>query len=283
MRIEIVTFNEAEYWAVQRLLDEIGAAGSSAWGRSGPDAIARTYGATEWRITHVPLRGQGNVVAGAQLAQHYETSNRPDYVVFYGCAGCVNRDDLESVFLVHTAKYLSLGTVERATALSERVTLKNKWLCHVEPPEPHVDPIEPVRFPLCDGSGSLNIPYLTGIDTARVACTDKVLRITPRPSPAPVRNAPPSDRYVKAEWTYAEALGLMADTPGTVIVEMESFGIGSIARAMNFVSNVLVLRITTDSLDDHAGSDDAQRALLMRGRHVLGRVITTLFDGGSQM
>lgn len=138
--LAVVSFNLNEARAVDMLLDDLVTGVPSPW--DGERAIRRPYGAEEWHIEHVPLAAQGNVLAGAQLAEFFTDHDPPDYVVFYGCAGALNRADANSVFLVQHANYLSLGTVERSAGPLEKVTLKNKWLCHVTPQE--VDPLESV-------------------------------------------------------------------------------------------------------------------------------------------
>jgi hypothetical protein len=59
----------------------------------------------------------------------------PDFVVFYGCAGVLQKEHTRSVFLIEAVNYLSLGTVVGVGASTdEKVALKNKWLCHTPPP-----------------------------------------------------------------------------------------------------------------------------------------------------
>jgi nucleoside phosphorylase len=222
----------------------------------------------------VPLAAQGNVLAGAQLAEFFTDHDPPDYVVFYGCAGALDPADANSVFLVQHANYLSLGTVERSAGPHEKVTLKNKWLCHVTPRE--VDPLESVSFPMTMPTSGLDLCAVSDIPPARVAATDKVLRIGLGVAPTPVSAGPPHAAYAKAEWSYGEALALVAQAGDAVIVEMESYGIGRIARALKFDERVVVLRVTTDSLEDHANSDHEQRNLLERGRAALGLVLAIL-------
>lgn len=56
------------------------------------------------------------------------------------------------------------------------------------------------------------------------------------------------------------------------------YGIGLIAQALHIEDQVVILKVTTDTLRDHADSADQQRALLERGRRVLGHVVAALFD-----
>ena len=89
---------------------------------------------------------------------------------------------------------------------------------------------------------------------------------------------PPHPLYAKEEWTYGQALALMNNLGVNVLVEMESYGIGLIAQALHIEDQVVILKVTTDTLRDHADSADQQRALLERGRRVLGHVVAALFD-----
>lgn len=278
--IDVVSFNANEANAVDRLLSDLASGAPSPWQRDGPDAIRRTFGPDEvWQLEHVPLLAQGNVLAAARLAEFFQDHTKaPDYVVFYGCAGAIDSTYDASVFLVQDVNYLSLGTVEPA-ANGERVTLKNKWLCHLDPAA-DVQPLDVVVFPACTPGGSLDVSDLSGIPRARVAATDKVVRVGPAPLPAPVRLAPPQDRWQKADWTYGQALGLVAQSSSVVLVEMESYGIGRIAQALKIADRVVVLRVTTDALTDHAHTSARQRRMLEEGRHVLGRVLATLFTRG---
>jgi hypothetical protein len=275
--IQVVSFNSNESAAVELLLDDLLTA-SSPWSRSGEHGIERPFGEDDWRIEHVPLRAQGNVAAGAQLVEYFREHKPQDYIVFYGCAGALIPTDMRSPFLVQRANYLSLGTVEDGADGNERVTLKNKWLCHLRPPSKD-PPLRTVEFPLCiAGDAAIDLCRLSGIPPARVAATDKVIRIKPGLAPTPTVNSPPHDEYAKAEWSYGAALGLMTSVPGPVLVEMESYGIGRMAQALQVEKRVVVLRITTDELSDQASSDTQQRDLLARARPFLGRVIVLLFD-----
>jgi nucleoside phosphorylase len=223
------------------------------------------------------MLAQGNVIAGAQLAEFFADRVAPENVVFYGCAGALRPQDAASAFLVEYANYMSLGTVQPDGA-RERVTLKNKWLCDLDPPG-DVEPLSAVAFPLTiAGRAAIDVRALSGLPVARVVATDKVLRVRPEPAPAPMVSAPPRDLYAKDEWTYSQALGLWVGGGGPVLVEMESYGIGRIAQALHIADRVVVLRVTTDTLADHADSDADQQALLIRARHLLGRILAILFD-----
>jgi hypothetical protein len=276
-RIVVVSFNGNERTAVDELLSDICTGAPSPWARDGELEIARSFDGTEWKLEHVPMLAQGNVIAGAQLAEFFADRAFPDYVVFYGCAGALRHEDSASAFLVRFANYLSLGTVQ-PDGPRERVTLKNKWLCDLDPPG-DVEPLPAVSFPLTiAGRAAIDVRSLTGIPVARIVATDKVVRVRPTGVPAPVVSAPPRDLYAKEEWSYAQALGLWMGSGEPVLVEMESYGIGRIAQALQISDRVVVLRVTTDTLADHADSDLAQRDILLHGRALLGRLIAILFD-----
>jgi nucleoside phosphorylase len=278
--ITIVSFNDNEAAAVEALLDDIAPPGGMhPWGRAGSAALRRAFGEDEWRLEHVSVRAQGNVVAAAQLAEIFsDREKKPDYVVFYGCAGAFRQEHARSAFLVQHANYVSLGTVREKGGV-EIVTLKNKWICILDGTTVEVAPLPIVDFPMVLPSrGPLDVSALSGIPGARVIATDKVIEIPPGKAPAPAAPSPPADRYAKAEWTYAEALGLWAGASDAVIVEMESYGIGRIAQALKLDDRVVVLRVTTDSLTDKGGSDAAQETLLHDARHLLGHLIAVLFN-----
>ncbi len=278
MRISVVTFNENEQAAVERLLDEL-ADGTAPWGREGRTTIKRDFGEDVWTLDHVALLGQGNVVAAAELARQYRsTKGTPDYVVFYGCAGALDEVNAGSVFLAESVNYLSLGTVDPGHTGDEQITLKNKWLCYTDPPA-GVEPLLPIKFPLVK-QDSQTLKKLAPLSTARVAATDKVVHVLPRKAPIPVNPPPPRAEYEAKPWTYAQALGLIADSGEDVLVEMESYGIARIAKSLEILNQVIVMRVTTDALVDHGVDDDhcdPQATLLMEGRAVLGHLLACLF------
>ena len=290
MRIGVVSFNENEAFAVDSLLSDLASGAPSPWRREGPQAIARDYGTDTWRLEHFSLLAQGNVVAAAALAAQFAGTNpKLDFVVFYGCAGAVEPLDVGEVFFVQRAHYLSLGKVapigtEGDGEDGELVTLKNKWLCHLLPPV-DAEPLAPGVFPLCSNSGPVDIPAITGLPTARVAATDKVVTVPVGVAPEAKEPGPPHDLYEKKEWTYGEALGFVAETAGPLLVEMESFGIARVAEALDILDRVVVLRVTTDRLVDHSRpvgpqGEDRQRRLLLQGRAVLGYLLAKLYEPG---
>lgn len=281
--ITVVSFNENEANAVEMLLDELLARADSPWrkGRGRLRPVIRDGGADlRWSIQHVALRAQGNVIAAAQLAAEFARVDSPDFVVFYGCAGAIHPSHQASVVLVKSVNYLSLGTVEDHAG-AERVTLKNKWLCHLRPPG-DVEPLGQALFPIAGGGAPVDLCALSGLPTAHVAATDKVIRVRPGVAPDRLANPPPHSLYASAEWTYGTALGLvLQDNIGTpVLVEMESYGIGAIAAALRFEERVVVLRVTTDALTNHSGPDGhaRQRDLLEQGRAALALVLLRLLD-----
>ncbi len=279
MWISVVSFNQNEQRAVDQLLSDLASGAPSPWRRSGEQTIERDFGEEVWKLQHFPLNAQGNVVAAVRLAELFAPLRKvPDFVVFYGCAGALEKEHTRSVFLVEAVNYLSLGTVVADGAGGETVTLKNKWLCHTPPPS-DVRPLPLGIFPLCSGSGSFDLRALSGLPGARVAATDKVIRVGRGSAPAPTVAGPPDTYYAKNEWTYGDALDFVASGHEKILlVEMESYGISRIAEALNIQDRVVVMRVTTDALTDHGKSDDDQHSLLMQGRTVLGHLLASLFS-----
>src|SRR5664280_2284639 len=108
--VAIVSFNANERDAVDHLLRDLVSGAPSPWRGAGVRSIERDFGSDLWRLEHFPLLAQGNVVAATQLAELFRGRQRPpDFVVFYGCAGAIESQHTESVFLVKTANYASLG------------------------------------------------------------------------------------------------------------------------------------------------------------------------------
>lgn len=285
-RVEVVTFTATERAAVSTMMTELEAAG---WSRvrgvpqtHGRD-LQRPVGSQDdsWRLTHTALRAQGNVVVGAELARTF-TGRRtpPDYVVFFGCAGAIHEANVGGAYLVAEPRYLSLGTVDHrhgGAPGEELVTLKNKWICaHVDDSDVYALPTE--VFPLVGGSGTRDLRAETGIDPARVLATDKVVRVPPGAGPPPGSDGNPNV-WPKAEWTYGEAMAHVIETSSglDVLVEMESYGIAAVTRALSLGEKVVVLRIATDALADKTATDGEQGALLMNGRLALLELIKALF------
>ena len=66
----------------------------------------------------------------------------------------------------------------------------------------------------------------------------------------------------------------------TTLVEMEGYGVASVSGAADLLERVVVLRVPTDCLADHANSDTAQAKLLLDGRAALLRVLHVLLWPG---
>jgi nucleoside phosphorylase len=279
--IGVISFNRNEMLAVEKLFLDMVNGPKSPWTFTEDRMIERNYGdGVAWILEHVPLLAQGNVVAAAELATFfYLREKEPDFVVFYGCAGAASGKDVGSAFLIEAVNYLSLGTVEKRKDGGEMVTLKNKWLCYTEPPA-DARPLPLARFPLCSAGEPINFSTLSGIPAARVAAADKVVCVPPSTPPPIAASGPPHDAYSKEKWSYGEALALVTRSNETVLVEMESYGIARLAQALDILDKVLVMRVTTDTLEDHGSTDDDQVALLMEGRHVLARLLLVLFTFG---
>ncbi len=280
MRINVVTFNDNERDAVEALLNELASGNRSPWARQGQLTIHRPYGDTQWTLSHIPLLAQGNVVAAAELARQYASAfDRPDFVIFYGCAGALDADNGESVFLIEDVNYLSLGSVDSDDNGGERIELKNKWLCFTDPPS-GVDPLRPIRFPKVNGEAP-NLTELSGLPSARVAATDKLIHVGASASPSPTSPGPPYPTYKEGKWTYGQALDHIATSGDDILIEMESYGVGTIADSLGILEHVIVLRVATDTLTDHGkereDGRDPQAELLMDGRWILGHLLACLF------
>ena len=271
LRIDVVTFNENEFRAVDALFDDLGQQ-PTVWSRQGPEAL-ETSEPRHIVLRHRPMRAQGNVLAAAKLAEAFADQQRqPTFVVFYGCAGSANASSVGSAFLVGHVSYASLGTVSPSGA-NEVVTLKNKWLCWTDPKD--VDPIESIEFSASVGTGALDLVAATSLERAHVLATDKVIRVGASTPPVASVPGPPTRKYLKEEWTYGQAIAHAQEQAGGVplLVEMESFGIGAVATALSFKDSVVIVRVVTDDLVNHATSDAQQAAHLMAGRVALSRVL----------
>ena len=276
LTFSIVTFNTREASAIDALFDQIIAFGG--WRRRGPNRVYTGKGAFTLVLRHIPLNSQGNVVAASSLAQLFDESNvDEDFTIFYGCAGVVEPRWVDHVFLVGEVTYASLGTVSMTapSGPSEQVTLKNKWICHTSPKE--VEPLPAVSFPSVLGHGAINLSRITGIEVAHVMATDKVVKVGASASaPGPLLHGSAHKSYSKQDWTYGDALAHVKDNCGgrPLLVEMESFGIGMLAKALKVEDRAVVIRVTTDSLVDHLGSDPQQAAMLLKfNRAVLAVII----------
>src|SRR5437867_8817805 len=279
LRVEIVTFNDNEGAAIECLFDDI-LSPPSSWGRRGRDTIVLRSG-RDYVLRHVALRAQGNVVAAARLAELFaDRKPCPDYVLFYGCAGALDPNDVGHAFLVGQVSYASLGTVASATSgspVSEHVTLKNKWLCDTNPHE--VEPLASVSFREALGDGLIDLRAATSLTPAHVVATDKVIKVAAASAPpAAQRPGPPRPIYKKDEWTYSHTLAFARhqSAPLPVLVEMESFGIGMVAKALKYEDRVVIIRIVTDDLLNHATSDLQQQQFLRVGRIAVARLLKAI-------
>jgi hypothetical protein len=282
--IEVVTFTDTEKAAVRDVLERLQHAG---WKKSRstphfPTGVERPCGNDgQWKLTHTALGAQGNMMVSVQLAYafHGRAGPPPAYVVFYGCAGTIDEDDLASVYLVAETTYLSLGTVKRGEgAISEQVTLKNKWIC-ADVHEAGVRAFPREVFPLAGGAGSRDLLKETRIPPARVLATDAVIHVPPCAAPpADKRVEPPL--WKKGEWTYAQAMAHVASRRAgmAVLVEMESYGIARATRVLGLGEQVVVMRITTDVLGKKEATNAGQAKLLMDGRLALLLLLRVLFD-----
>lgn len=271
--IHLVTFNHREAAAVDQFLDDL-TQPPTVWMRRGSQSLV----AGRFKLKHVTMSAQGNVVASAYLAAEYAKPSPPDFLVFYGCAGAADSKDVGSAFLVEAAMYLSLGTVSPHVSLSEEVTLKNKWLSEHDPRD--VTPLRTIGFPLSASSGSIDLAHITDIPKAHVAATDKVVKVGLGTVPQPLQSKFGVPVYTKGEWSYRDALAFAKDraTPAPLLVDMESYGIGLLADELGLLDRVAILRIATDALADHSASDSAQSMMLLQGLQALAVLVLALFQ-----
>lgn len=285
-RVKIVTFNQNESDAVTELLDDIRNVPGSPWsGTTAPQVTIRRSapGGNNWIVEHDHLRAQGNVLAGMKLADYFHTHRaRPDYVLFYGCAGATDSAWKDKFFVVRDVVYMSLGTVESRAGV-EHVVLKNKWICHVDNPQADA-PLAASQLAMGrGGNGRVNVLAISGMQSARVAATDKVVKVAVDSPPTPETPGPPHDVYKNGGWSYGQALGHIVDEAKLsipVIVDMESFGIAKAAEALGVDDRVVICRVTTDALSDHgtSGNNNNQKAQLSAGRAQLARVLLALLN-----
>jgi hypothetical protein len=269
--IQIVTFNDEEHAAVQEFMDEL-AEPHSVWRRKGEDRLIAPDICVLW---HTRTPAQGNVMACAHLVMEFERTSPPDFLVFYGCAGAADRSPLRSGYLVEAVLYLSLGVV-RPHSGGEEVKLENRWLDWHDPED--VTPITPVSFRLSSNGARGDLVRLTGIPAAHVASTDKKIQVRPEPPPEPLEQSFGRRVYRQEAWSYGTALGYATDVAATnpLLVDMESFGIGKAAEAMNLQDRVIILRVVSDLLIDRGKTD--KEVILSDGIAYLARVVLALAD-----
>lgn len=278
--VRVVSFNDNEAAAVDELLNELALSGIWTWDSVGENdrLLFRPVGADRWEIEHVPLRAQGNVVAAAALADFVAQTRRPLAVlVFYGCAGVSKKGLLNSVYLVRGTTYVSLGKVSRRRKQPDHecATVANKWITTVI--DSDVAPLPTVRLSSKVGGGLVHLARELPCSVAHVAATDKVVCVD-------LDDVPPRDddgEFKKGQWSYAQGLAYVEEQQrdASVLVDMESYGIARMTRALGVAHRVVIMRISTDTLGDHSGSDCNQAYRLRQGRHVLGSLIHAVFTG----
>jgi nucleoside phosphorylase len=276
MAITVITFNRDEQAAVDTLFELMREKTSEGWGGNNTK-MERRAGRQTWTLEHKPLLSQGNVVAGAALAELFTTfPKRPDYVVFFGCAGALNSDHMGKVFIIDGVNYLSLGAVDPSCLIGEKVTLNNKWLCETEG-SVGVGPLPRTAFPLMTAHGPVDLPKLEGVGRAHIAATDKVVRVAAGKAPYPASNG----KYAQGPWSYAQALGHVAESvEGAILVEMESYGIGRAAYSLGILDQVIVMRVVTDLLADKNSTDGSRGELMKERIAPLGDLLRKLFTLG---
>lgn len=270
LRVSVVSFNANEREAIELLLNnDLAQAG---W----------RYGAGEWRdpsgtviVAHAALLAQGNVIAGAELARS-TVVKKSDYVIFYGCAGGVSDAAIGDVFAVSGVTYMSLGSVRDAGGGLETVRLKNRYVAPIQGAEDRR--LRSIAMPT---TGLFNfVINAAKMRSCFALSTDKVVKVSPGHVPSHVGATPAGKTFDDEEWTYAATAAYLAEcSAGTpVVLDMESYGGLAIADAILSLSKVLVIRVVTDSLGDHDGSDARQARLLARGRLAVLEVITLLTE-----
>lgn len=127
LNVTIFTFNDNEADAVDYLLDlYLGGTKATAgvWSvpRRHSDTIIGTLNPSgpapmTVAIRHKPLRAQGNVTAGAELARTaFEDPDArdpaDDYYIYYACCGALDGRLIGKGFRVSDVAYISLGSVK---------------------------------------------------------------------------------------------------------------------------------------------------------------------------
>lgn len=310
--VTIFTFNNNEALAVDSLLDSYvdgSTGGSVRWripSRNSDKIVGELANGETAEIRHKPLRAQGNVIAGAELArtalQNLDATDPADDIyIYYACCGALDAGLKGNAYRVSRVQYISLGSVkpvkskdknaatsaaseEPASAgyveVVETAKLKNKWFVRTDPS--WQEPLSSIALPTGTDAAPGRLRFLN-IDPAFVLATDKVIEILP------ARDAPPSNGsdsqgpiYKDAEWTYGQALAQCRDhckeeLSGPILIEMETFGVAQIALATGLLRRVLVIRVVTDGLlnksDQPTGT---QLEILMDNRSVLDHALATI-------
>lgn len=291
--IRVVTFNASETAAVKALFDDLRGHGSTWSEEDGDDGARRIFradGTDRWEVEHLALRAQGNVSAAAALAEFQsQTTSRPFAVlVFYGCAGVPTKAEVGSFYLVRSTTYVSLGKVWNATKgevgktapasrWKERGEVASKWL--VKSPNED-DPLPTLQADEDIGPGAVHLARLVPCTLAHVAATDKVIEVDLGIDRAPSGALPKNTR-----WTYADALAhvagrIKAFEDPAMLIDMESYGILRMAKALGVSERVAIARVSTDALTDKADPEGlSPEALLTEANPLLGAVLFSILTG----
>jgi hypothetical protein len=270
VKINIVTFNDAEAAAVREYLMELACLdGWRAYGSS-VKLIDRQSDSNVHVVEHKSLRAQGNLRAASALATAFRPEeSRPDLLIFYGCCGSINKVTMPQAFLVRYVHYMALGNVAAADNGLERVTLKSKWLM------PTATSAIPYTFNQFDSALIEPLSKRTGIQMALAIATEAVIKVAP--------TLAVSSQTGNDEWSYGEGLRYLVDRARgkfgelPVIIDMESEGIATFADQLDVQAQVLVLRVVTDALFDKERHNQAE--LMMEGRVYLKTLVDSVLHG----
>jgi hypothetical protein len=289
--VTVFTFNRNERDAVNELLDSYTAgspAGQTVWhpiGGGSYGVVATLANGATAEIRHKPLLAQGNVISGAELARTaYEDAKvrdpADDIYIYYACCGALDATLIRNAYRVSRVQYLSLGSVKPRCKFGETTKLKNKWFVRTEPT--YQQPLSSIELPTGTTPGPAWLRGFT-IPRAFVLATDKVIEVLPsKKAPRSKGSDAQGPKYDDEEWSYSKALAQCRDhcqNPGfgPILIEMETFGVASVADAMGLLDRVLVIRVVTDGLlnksKDQGGK---QREILFKKKDVLHRALATI-------
>ncbi|GAB5901827.1 hypothetical protein OKHIL_76380 [Mycolicibacterium mageritense] len=148
--------------------------------------------------------------------------------------------------------------------------LRSKWITQTEAKQTPL-PVYTLNHELMD----------LGVVDAHALATDKVIKVSPaREAPS---KAAGKDVYRDEEWTYAEAMAQYTDPLNRpILIDMESYGIASVAVPIGEDLGIIVLRVATDALNDkrNQGKPDQQR-LLTEPLPALAQIIARIAEPGS--
>jgi hypothetical protein len=289
--VTVFTFNRNEMDAVNSLLNAYmdgSRGGPTVWRSTG----VGTYGVVGTlknlataEIRHKPLLAQGNVISGAELARTaYEDPKArdpaADVYIYYACCGALDATLMGKAYRVSRVQYLSLGSVKPRGEFDETAKLKNKWFVRTEPT--YQEPLSSIELP----TGTTPAPaWLRGfrIPPGFVLATDKVIEVLPsKEAPQSKGSDAQGPKYPDEEWTYRKALAQCRDhclhiRTGPILIEMETFGVASVAAAMGLLGRVLVIRVVTDGLLNKSKDQTGKpREILFRNTLVLHRALATI-------